>query len=256
MGSRSYGIDVGGQAFASSIRDVWQALDSERSEWNVERMQFGRTKRGNYIYITFYYIDNLEDSDELIDIDPIQKILELRDNGKLDMLSPLDRLALAQDLTMSTSLHSHESYESISRHVSSLQGLFKTEQDVLNRLKGHEGKTLRNIVNLLREMESDASFSVMRMQNIDRIRNDVIGFKDVFGLNVDRVVVDESVVADESMYSVENFAYVYSCFLCLLHLSLSLSHTHTHEQKNKDTECASFKDLNLCSSMQDLLSAR
>ena len=75
---------------------------------------------------------------------------------------------------------------------------------------------LNDIITRLREIESEASFSVMRMQNIDRIRNaNDVGFSDVFGVNVNRRYgLEHASVA----YSVENFAYdAFSLFVFLLH---------------------------------------
>ena len=138
---------------------------------DVERMQFGRTSQGRY-YITFYYVSDDDDDDVVVSEneleDPVQKLLDLRGSGKLNMLSPMERLALAQDLTISTSM---SDFGDMSRHVLSLQKLFESERHALSRLRGHEGKILNDIITRLREIEAEASFSIMRMQNIDRIRN-------------------------------------------------------------------------------------
>ena len=111
------------------MREVWQALDSERAQFDVERMQFGRTRQERY-YITFYYVS---ENDEIVIKNPVQTLLDLRESGQLNMLPPLERLALAQDLTISTSL---EDFGDVSKHVLSLQKLFESERDGLDRLRG------------------------------------------------------------------------------------------------------------------------
>lgn len=205
-GSRSYGVDLAGQAFMQNIREVWQALDPDRAEWEIERMQFGHIRDSNLTYVTFYVSiesDNEISSENMNLHDTVQNLVALDAAGKLTKFTPLERLALAQDLTISTNA---QSYEALSQHVSSLSTLFTSELDTLSRLRGHEGNMLYDIVEELREIESRPSFIVMRMNNIDQIRK-ALGFEDVFGIpSVSRHKNDGDYIY-ETPYSIANFAY-------------------------------------------------